>query len=323
MKIAITGANGFVGNALCNHFLARGFAVKALVRKSATPHYIPSEAQVCVADYNNPTGLINLLEDCDCIIHNAGKTKALTHTEMLKANLGVTESILTAINTLTHPIRLIYISSQAVAGPVEGNNPLPESAEPNPVSSYGRSKLAAEQAIMQKCRQPWTIVRPCSVYGCGDKDFLSLFKMVKAGFAVQIGKQDKLLNMIHSSELASFLELCVLSPLAENQIFYATDGNTYTQSQVVLSIAKALNKKPLRIVIPLWLTKQAFYTGHLYGVVFRRSVLINREKMKEILAPGWLSSVDKATELLNWKPQANLDKHIKETAECYRKSGWL
>jgi len=323
MIIAITGANGFVGNNLCKHFLAKGYEVKALIRKTASTASLPASAKVFLLNYDDKQHMGEILKDCDVLVHNAGKTKARTHYEMLKANCGITEDLISVLNTLQKPLHFIYISSQAVAGPVTGNNPLSEENPPNPISCYGKSKLAAETVIQAKCRTPWTIVRPCSVYGCGDRDFLSLFKMVKSGLAVQIGKQDKLLNMIHVSELAEFLELCVVNPQAKGQIFAASDGKIYTQREVVLTIAKVLNKKPLRIVIPLWLAKQFFYTGHLIGLVSKRAVVLNREKMKEILADGWLSSPQKAQALLNWNPEANLTKHLKETAECYQKLGWL
>ncbi len=323
MKIAITGANGFVGSNLCKHFLAKGHEVKALIRKTASSASIPQSAELIPVDYRAQQSLRETLKDCDVLIHNAGKTKTRTHSEMLKANLGVTESIISIVNTLPQPFHLIYISSQAVAGPISGNQPHSEDMPPNPLSSYGKSKLAAETAIREKCMVPWTIVRPCSVYGCGDRDFLSLFKMVKHGLAVQIGKQDKLLNMIHVSELATFLELCAGNPKVHGQILAASDGNIYTQREVVMTIAKVLNKKPLRIIIPLWLAKQVFYAGHLIGIVSKRAVVLNREKMKEILADGWLTSTDKAQTLLNWNPEANLMKHLKETAQCYQKLGWL
>jgi nucleoside-diphosphate-sugar epimerase len=323
MKIAITGANGFVGSNLCKYFLGAGHKVSALVRIAADIAQLPSEADIKQVDYRDPDSLSSLLSDCDAVIHNAGKTKTLNHAEMLQANLGITENVISAINSFTRPIHLIYISSQAVAGPVKGNDPLSEADPPNPLTSYGKSKLAAEKAIQKSCQKPWTIVRPCSVYGCGDRDFLALFKMVKRGLAVQIGNRDKLLNMIHISELAAFLNLCLTNPSAHNQIFYATDSNTYTQSKVVESIAKALHKNPLRVVIPEPVARLIFMLGEVYGQILNKAVVLNQEKMKEILAPGWLSSVEKAVKLLNWKPEADLYQHIKETAQCYQKLGWL
>jgi len=323
MKIAITGANGFVGSNLCKYFLEVGYEVKALVRIAANVAQLPSQAEIRRVDYRDSNSLVSLLHDCDAIIHNAGKTKTLNHAEMLHANLGITESVISAVNSLSQPIHLIYISSQAVAGPVTGNNPLNEADPPNPLTSYGKSKLAAEKAIQKNCRKSWTIVRPCSVYGCGDRDFLALFKMVKKGLAVQIGNRDKLLNMIHISELAAFIGLCLTNHNAHNQIFYATDGNTYTQSTVVENIANALHKNPLRIVIPEPLARFVFILGEAYGQILNKAVVLNREKMKEIMAPGWLASPEKAREMLSWRPEAQLTERIKETAECYQKLGWL
>ncbi|MEN6444424.1 MAG: NAD-dependent epimerase/dehydratase family protein [Candidatus Cloacimonas sp.] len=323
MKIAITGANGFVGSNLVKHFLSTGFEVKALIRASASSAFIPPQAQIERVDYNNPISLSTALRGIDIIIHNAGKTKALNSEQMFKANVGITEKIVSVMNNLPEQQQLIYLSSQAATLPCQNNVPLKEDEPCAPITCYGKSKLAAEQMIQKQCKKNYTIIRPCSIYGCGDKDFLQLFKMVSWGFGFKIGRKDKLLNMIYVSELAQFVELCVNNPAAYSQIFFATDGHIYRQSEIVKAIAKALNKNPVVITIPEFLALPVFYAGDLYGRIFHKEVVINREKMKEIMADAWLADIGKAREILHWNPIANLEEHLKETAKCYRALGWL
>jgi len=323
MKIAITGANGFVGSNLIKHFQSSGHEVLALIRKSSNTDTIPAATELVTIDYTDINSIKSAVQNCDVLIHNAGKTKALNHAIMMKANEGITKNIIQAINQLASPIHIIYISSQAASKPSVKNFPVTEDEPSAPLTSYGISKLAAETVIRQSCQKPWTIVRPCSVYGCGDKDFLHLFKMDKMGFNFQIGNKDRLLNMIHISELALFVELCITSPAAQNQIFFATDGHVYHQSDVLASIARALNKNNLSVRIPEALAKLAFGAGDLYSKMFHQETVLNREKMKEILADSWLADPTKAHNLLDWNPVANLELHMQETALCYQKLGWL
>ncbi len=106
MKIAITGANGFVGSNLVKHFLSAGYEVKAIIRANAATTFIPSSAQIVRVDYDDVTSLLTAFTGVDIIIHNAGKTKANNAEQMFKANLGITEKIIAASN------RIASIASQ-------------------------------------------------------------------------------------------------------------------------------------------------------------------------------------------------------------------
>ena len=323
MKIAITGANGFVGSNLVKHFLSAGYEVRAIVRSNAFTTFISPRAQIVKVNYYDAQSLISAFTGIDIIIHNAGKTKALNSGQMFKANLGITEKIIEAINKLPEEQQLIYFSSQAASRPSIDNIPVKEDEPSAPVTWYGKSKFAAEKAIKEKCRKNYTIIRPCSIYGCGDKDFLQVFKLVNRGFGFKIGRKDKLINMIYVLELCRFVELCVNNPAAYSQTFFATDGKVHKQSDVIKAVAKALNKKPVTITVPEFLACLIFYAGDLYGRLFHKEVVTNREKMKEIMADAWLADTEKAIRILGWKPTANLENNMKETAKCYHDLGWL
>ncbi|MDD2228777.1 MAG: sugar nucleotide-binding protein [Candidatus Cloacimonetes bacterium] len=323
MKIAITGANGFVGSNLISHFQSEGHEVLALVRSAEAARLLSNFVSTKTLKYSDITALSLALTGVDVLIHNAGKTKALDHDEMMDVNVEVTSNVVLAVSIMNQPIQLIYISSQAASRPSYGNIPVKESDAPAPLTSYGKSKLAAEMLIRQSCTKPYTIIRPCSVYGSGDKDFLALFKMVNKGFSFNIGKQDKLLNMIHVSELAAFIGLCLKNKAAYGEIFFATDGRVYKQCEIQSSIAKALNKKPLHITIPSFIARLAFHIGDAWGKTMHVATIVNKDKMKEIMAEGWLADPEKAIRILGWNPKPNLEKHIMETAKCYREHGWL
>ena len=323
MKIAITGAKGFVGSNLVKQFSAAGHELSALVRANSSVSLLPADTRIIRIDYRNVEALQQFLATQQVLIHNAGKTKALNHQEMLSANLGITNQILKAINPLDNPLHFIYISSQAASRPCSNHHPVNEEDTPAPPTTYGKSKLAAEKAIRNTCRQPWTIVRPCSIYGCGDRDFLTLFKMAKKGLSFQIGHQDRQVNMIHVEELAAFLLLVANNKNADHQVFFATDGCVYYQSELMSAIAAALDKHLKQLTIPESIARMAFYAGDFWGRIRKRETVVNKEKMKEIMGGNWLADISKAKRLLGWEPNPDLQKRMKETARCYAELGWL
>ncbi len=323
MKIAITGANGFVGSNLIRYFQSQGHEVLALVRSHTASETLNHIVNTVVVDYLDAASIFTAINGYDVIIHNAGRTKALNYKEMYESNVEPTRIIVTAINGMESSIQLVFISSQAASKPSYGNIPVKESDAPAPLTAYGRSKFEAEMLIRKSCTKPFTIIRPCSVYGYGDKDFLNLFKMVKRGFSFRIGNKDKLLNMIHVDELASFISLCIQNESAYKQLFFATDGIVYKQSEIMQYIALALHKKPIELIIPSFIAKIVFHFGDMWGRMFSTPGIVNKDKMREIMADSWLADPTKARELLHWQPKANLKKHILETAKCYQELGWL
>jgi nucleoside-diphosphate-sugar epimerase len=319
MKIAITGANGFVGSTLLSSLQSKGFEPIALVRKSFTKLGI----EVRQIDYSDSSALHSALSDVDIVIHNAGKTKTLTKQEMFAANVGLTRKIVSVINQVKHPLRLIYISSQAAAGPSNKTRPRTESDPLRPISVYGKSKALAERVIQNQCTQPYNIVRPCSVYGPKDRDFLELFKFCQKGWNLQIGRAERPLNMIHVRQLADFILHLITNPNVPNETFFATDNQIYTQAQVVSHIAAAMSSKPRRILVPRFLASTAFACSDWYGRCTRQPVVMNLEKFKEITAEAWLADSSKSIRLLGWNPPAAMPELIKETYQWYLSNGWL
>jgi len=321
MKIAITGANGFIGSNILRYYQDLGHETVAIIRNTAT---LPASGTIIrEVDYSSVDSIRSALAGVDVLIHNAGKTKALNLEDMLAANVGITQRVVAAVNATEHPIHLILISSQAASRPSVEGTPVTEDDLPAPVTIYGKSKQRAEHLVRTQCQKPWTIIRPCSVYGPGDRDFLELFKLVKLGIVVQIGHQRREINMIHVEQLVQFISLVVQNPKAYSEIFFASDNKVYTQAQISSTIAAVMDRQIRPVVLPELVAKAAFHAADLYGRITHREMPVNREKLKEILAAGWVSDPAKAKSILGWDPQSSLQDLIKETYRWYIDSGWL
>jgi len=322
MKIAITGANGFVGSGLIRHFQSSGHQVIAIIRKNADAGLMP-DCEIHRLDYSNQNDLLQALAGVDVLIHNAGMTKALSYTQMYNANVQLTRIILKTCEQVSNLKQFIQISSQAASRPSKLGEAITEEAPSAPVTWYGKSKQRAERVVRESSPVPYTIIRPCSIYGPGDKDFLQLVKLAAKGMNLRLGTKVRQLNMIHVCELATLIELCFLNDKAFNQTFFASDGEVYTQDQIPRLMAKALNVKQIDITVHESLARLASLGGEIWGRITQRPVVLNREKIKEFMADSWLCSIEKARNLLGYNPQPNLEKSIKETIQWYKEASWL
>jgi len=322
MKIAVTGANGFVGSNFANHFHHQGHEVVAIVRPKSPADLLNPAIAIRRTDYQN--GLESALEGVEILIHNAGAIRARSFAQMVAANVETTRWVMEAFNRSETAQRLVYISSQAASRPSRANEEVTESEPSAPVDWYGRSKLLAERIIRAECSREWVVVRPVSVYGPGEKDFLQVFKAVKAGISFRIGRREQYLNLIHIDELCEFTELCCSHPGATGEVFFASNGKTYTHHEFMAACAKALGrKKTLDIAIPVPLAVLGFHAGELFETLTGKVTLLNKQKMKEIIGVNWVCSIAKARSILGWDPHPDLEAQLGKTFAWYREHGWL
>ncbi len=322
MKIAVTGANGFVGNNFANHFNSQGHEVVAIVRPDSPLNLLDPDIEVCRTDYQ--AGLDAALNGVEILIHNAGAIRTRSFAQMVAANVGTTRRVMEAFNRCETGRRIVYISSQAASHPSRGNEEVSESEPSAPVDWYGRSKLLAERIIRAECAREWVVARPVPVFGPGERDFLQIFKAVKAGLSFHIGRREQYLNLIYIDELCSFTELCCIHPRAAGEVFFASNGRTYTHREFMAACAKALGrKKTLDIAIPVPLAVLGFNAGELFESLTGKVSLVNKQKMKELIGVNWVGSIAKARELLGWTPQPDLEANLAKTFAWYKDHGWL
>ncbi|MCB5228888.1 MAG: sugar nucleotide-binding protein [Candidatus Cloacimonetes bacterium] len=322
MKIAVTGANGFLGSKFVSGLQSPNWQTLALLRPNADPSLLSADQSIQTVDYTDVSSILSCLSGCDVLIHNAGKTRTSTFQEMMQANVGITARVLEAVN-LSDIKHFIYISSQAASRPSPDGKPIDEEMASAPVNWYGKSKLWAERVIKQRCEKDWSIIRPVPVYGAGDRDFLSLFQMAKKGLSLSMANDKQILNMISAAQLTDFVKLCIQQPEARNQLFFASDGGEYTQASITEAISKAVGKRGIRLRIPKAMATTVFAGGELWAKFTHKSSVITWQKYLELSTSHWNCDISKARLLLGWAPQEDFEEQIKETYQWYCDHGWL
>ncbi len=321
MKALITGATGFIGSHLTEALLKRGYAVKCLIRKTSDTKWIESQAvELCYGDCVDFDSLKKAVSNCDYVFHLAGLTKACREEDYFCVNVKGTENIVKAIVASNRNLkRFILLSSQAASGPSYDGSPVTEETPPRPVSHYGRSKLAAEQIVLNEMEGiPFTIIRPPAVYGPRDRDFYMFFKLIKRGIFPYWGKAKY--SMVYIDDLINGIILSAESEKAIGKSYFLTDGKEHTNEEIAFCIAKTFNKNLTKVRIPWAIMPFLASLGERFS---KGKSIFNRDKVRELSYNCWLCDCSKAVRELGYEPRVELQEGIKWTADWYRINRWL
>jgi nucleoside-diphosphate-sugar epimerase len=320
MKALITGATGFIGSHLTEKLIHTGFDVYCLVRDSSNLRNIEQvNVRKIVGDCTDIGSLYDAVKDADYVFHLAGVTKACKEEDYYNANVKGTENIVNAVLRKNPNIkRFFYLSSLAAVGPSIDGRALTEESEPMPVSTYGRSKLEGEKIVLMHAKDiPVTVVRPPAVYGPRDRDFLVLFKLVKSGVIPYWGRC--YYSFLYVKDLVNGIILSALSDKAVGEIFFISDGNIYSNDDIINAISLSVMKRPLRLNIPKFVMPAL---GYIFEVV-KGVNIINSDKIKEFRYTHWVCDSSKLVKLLRFEPETRIDEGIKETTLWYKINKWL
>ena len=324
--ILVTGASGFVGSHLVEELLAQGHRVRCMVRRSSDLSYIRDlPVALAYGDVLDEDSVREASKGISAVCHCAALSRALDEGTFMRVNAEGTARLAAASLELNPNLsRFLYVSSVSAAGPSrDADDHVDEARRPDPITWYGKSKLAAEQALLDMDSQlPLTIVRPAPVFGPRDKDFLTYFELVNRRLSLKLGRRERRLSLIYVRDLARLATLALHSEVARGNIYNASTLSTsYTEFSD--AIAHALDRATLNITLPeavltpmsLWARAQARITG--------RPPLLNEQRIIDMREHYWLCSGEKAARELGFQAEYNLDTAVRETADWYRENGWL
>src|SRR4051794_15353165 len=204
MRLAMTGATGFVGSHLIDAALAAGHTVKALTRREQPDR---DGVDWVVGDLGSREALEWLVDDAEAVIHVAGVISGASAAAFELGNVAGTLAMLAAATAGGVP-RFVHVSSLAAREPK--------------LSLYGASKARSE-ALVHSSGLDWVIARPPAVYGPGDRETLELFRMAKLGLVLTPPRGR--LSLIHVHDLARLL-LALADPHAPSALVIEADDGT-------------------------------------------------------------------------------------------------
>lgn len=157
MRIAITGATGFIGGYMLKGLDAAGHTLRVLTRpgrEGAVAHPPGQTCEIHVGDLTDAASLHGFLEGIDLLVHIASAHDHFTEAEMRAVNIGGTEALLAEAKRAAQPGFQIWVISSAVIGA--------------PVYSYYRDSKRVQEKLIRGSGLGWASFRPTLVYGVGD-----------------------------------------------------------------------------------------------------------------------------------------------------------
>lgn len=324
-KVLITGASGFVGYHLIAQALDAGLQVFAAVRPSSdVSHLKDFDVTYTNLQYNSVEALkADILKNgYNYIIHASGTTKAKTKAEYNRINAEYSRNLAQAAAD-SNIEKFVFVSSLAALGPAgDISAEILDDSVPKPVTSYGESKLLAEQYLNEIENLPLLTFRPTAVYGPREKDIFIVLKSFNMGLEPYIGRFSQRLSFIYVKDLVDVLLSALKSDIV-HRTYNVSDGRDYDRYALGNYSKKFLNKKTLKFHLPVaGVSLLASCMDRLYANS-NSTPALNKEKMSELTAANWACDISKLQEDLNFAPKFNLEQGLEETLSWYKKNNWL
>jgi nucleoside-diphosphate-sugar epimerase len=326
-KIAVvTGANGFVGSHLVDLLLENNYKVRCITRKSSDLKWLKDkDIQIFSSGLTDKEGLRKAFQNADYIYHVAGVIKSKKPEGYFLGNVENTRVILeTALEFKDTLKKILIVSSQTAVGPSLNGKVVNENDICNPITTYGRSKLAEEKlAGSYMDRLPITICRAPAVFGERDTEIFIFFQTFNRGLFTTIGFNEKKISLIHVQDLVRGFMLAAESEKSSGQTYFISSEKHYTWDEIGDITSKALGKKAFKVKVPHSLVYSIAMFAQTAAIFSRKPATLNIEKAKDITQLAWICDTSKAVKDLGYKQNIPVEEGIKRTLEWYKKMGWL
>lgn len=327
MRVLVTGATGFLGSHVVDHLMARRDSVVILLRRTSSRRFIEahlSHLEIHEGSIDDSATLDAAVAGVTHVIHCAGLTRALHRVDFNTVNRDGTLHLLEALRRRAPGLqRFALVSSLAAHGPAPRTHPARESDPSNPVSAYGASKLAAEEAVRSRCPAGFVILRPPAVYGPRDPEFLRLFRAARMGVVPLIGGGAQELTLIFVDDLAAALVHCLTHPAAAGQTYHVGTPEVITAAGVARAIGDVLGRQPRFVSVPAAIVPWVCRIAGTGARLRHQASLLAHDKHRELLASGWVGDFTRLQTETGFTCPTRLRPGLEQTAAWYREHRWI
>ena len=311
-RVLVTGASGFVGRPLVDALLRAGYAVRTVTRHQIS--FPDSVEVVIIPDLKNPIDWTPILQGVDIIVHLAGpahsKISEDAYSEFDQVNWLATQRLADASKKATIE-RFVYISSVRAQVGASAVQPVREQDEPRPTNQYGRSKLAAEQAI-RASGVPFTIFRPVVIYGPHPKgNIRTVVRLARSRLPLPVANFTSRRSLLGVENLISAIIFVLNNPITIGETYLVADLNPMTIGEILTMLRKIQGRSLTTIHAPLVIVRLLLMMCGRKDLWSRLSgnLVVDTSKLQ---SAGWRPTTDTYAGFLEMmragdEPDRNLD----------------
>lgn len=314
-NVLVTGASGFIGQALCARLLADGWRVCAALRDSGRgPDLLPGCEQRLVGEIGPGTDWLSPLKEVDIVVHLAARVHVMREKESDPLAEFRRVNVEGTLNLARHAVaagvqRFVYLSSIKVNGEETRTGcSFSEEDHPAPQDAYAVSKWEAEQGLREladKTGLEVVIIRPPLVYGPGVKaNFLAMMQWLSRGIPLPLGAIRNRRSLVALDNLVDMVVTCLDHPSAVNQIFLVADGEDLSTPELLRRTGEALGKPSRLLPMPVWMLEAG-------------ARLLGKRAVVQRLCGSLHVDISKARMILAWNPPQSVDQALRLTAHHF------
>jgi len=309
MEILVTGANGFIGRALCAEATRRGIAVIGTVRvKESAVAGVRNKIVSCI---DGGTDWGEALVESDVVVHLASRVHVVCESsgdplhEFRKVN--VDGSVNLARSAARAGVRrFVFVSSIGVNGDESGRKPFTAQDPVAPHSPYAVSKYEAELALREVAADTGmelVVIRPPLVYGPNAPgNFGSLVRWLRRGIPLPLGAIDNQRSLVCLDNLVDLILMCVTHPAAAGHTFLVSDGEDVSTTELLHRVGQAIGRSARLIPIPAsWLRAMASLAG--------------KQDVARRLCGTLQVDIEETRRQLGWQPPFTMEHGLRKVAE--------
>jgi nucleoside-diphosphate-sugar epimerase len=310
--VAVTGAAGFIGSAMCRRLVAEGHDVVGVdVDAGAAARVAETGAQFRRADVSDRGAVRGALDGAELVVHTAALLPGpnVGMADSVRVNVGGTENVCVAARD-AGVTRVVHLSSVAAWGydfksDITEDEPLATHSSHPYIATKAASELVAR-------KHGATVVKPGDVYGPESQPWAVIpFELMKSGRAALPMKGRGIITLVYVDDLVDCIYRALTRPEGAGGVYTAWDGRPVTAKEFFDHYSRMLGKKgvrtaPAAVLRPLMRLTPGVNPDELIFLM-RRAVYPNA----------------RARDQLGWQPRVRLEEGMARTETWLRKEGLL
>lgn len=321
-SVLVTGATGFIGGHLCSYLDAKGYRVRGTFRPGESREGYPAKMSwVRIKDIGSYSEWQESLVGIDYVVHLAalahrvGKEAQGRFDEYMSVNAIGSQWLARSIADNSEVKRFVFLSSVGAVRTLSAKR-LDETSPCEPDTDYGRSKRVAELLIQEELRNSvsdWCIIRPTLVYGPGNPGNMArLLGLVSRGVPLPLGGIKNVRSFLFVGNLVDLIEKILAHPGASRRIFMVSDGEDISTSELILRLAKCVQKRLRLISVPIFLLKVFGHIGDWINGWVGLNIGLDSYSVERLTGSLYVDT-RAVRESLGWEPPYSMDAGLSLT----------